>query len=111
MDLMSRTALVAAGFRKADLSLAMSRVREGLSAHTIRTAYDARIVNGDGTTGGFRQSNPFVDHRTRMAAADMVFGMIPGMTAPKDDSRSGDLVVEVVTVAPDGTQTGIRVRA
>lgn len=108
-DLFARTALVAAGFRKADLSMAMSRVREGMNANLVRTAYDSKIINPDGTFGAWRQSNPFVDHRTRLAAADMVMQMIPGMKAPKDDSRSGDIVVEVVTVGLDGSKTAVRV--
>lgn len=112
-DLFARTALVSAGFRKADLSLAMSRVRQALSATQIKVAYDPHQVvtrpDGSSTTGKFVQSNPFVDHRTRLAAADIVMGMIPGMKAPKDDSRTGDLTVEVVLVAPDGTKMGVRV--
>lgn len=110
-DLFARTALVAAGFKRADLSKAMMRVREGLDATTVKVAYDSRIVNPDRTTGGFVESKPYVDHRTRMAASDLVMQMVPGMKAPKDERQTGDIVVEILTVAPDGTKTAVRLNA
>jgi hypothetical protein len=102
-ELQTRAALVAMGFKRADAVSALATVRDALTAKRVTYFQKDGIVTDQRVTK---------DHRVRLAAADAIFQMVPGVKAPQETLKpSGEITVEVVTLAPDGTKTAVRVHA
>lgn len=101
-ELATRSALVAMGFTRADAKSALQNVREAQAATTTHFFTNQGVVTDERTTP---------DHRTRLAAAKTIFGMLPGVNAPKEYTKPpvGEIQLEVHTIAPDGTRTAVRV--
>jgi hypothetical protein len=100
-ELAARPALVGMGFRRADARLALQRVRDALHAEHTHFFTHQGVVTDERAT---------VDHRTRLHAARAMFDMIPGVKAPQEIQNAAQTIqLEVVTVAPDGTRTAVRV--
>ena len=96
-----RASLEVAGFRPSDLRLAMQRTREALSAKKVV------IATADGVISDERA---YVDHGTRLDAADRVFKMVSGVYAQQDKGNvNGTFTVEVVTMGAGGEKTLVRV--
>jgi hypothetical protein len=101
-ELETRNALVAMGFKRADARSALQRVRDAMEANTPHFFTNQGVVTDERQTP---------DHRTRLAAAKTIFGMLPGVNAPKEFTKVGpsEIQLEVHTIAPDGTRTAVRV--
>lgn len=100
-ELRTRIALQAIGFKRADPVAALQAVRDALQAKkTIYAQHE----------GVFTDKRTTKDHTTRLKAAQAIMDMVPGVKAPQEITKStGDFVLEVVTLAPDGTKTAVRV--
>lgn len=101
-DINTRSALVAMGFKRADAQKALQNVRDAQEAKETHFFTNQGVVTDERET---------IDHRTRLAAAKTIFGMLPGVNAPKEiiKSTTGEIQLEVHTIAPDGTRTAVRV--
>ena len=103
LSLLSRVSLQMAGFQEHDLKKAMRRTREALNAR------DVRFYSHEGVVTDRKE---LIDHRVRLEAADRIFRMVPGVYAEKDQGKGGgDITVEIVTLAPDGSRTAIRINS
>jgi hypothetical protein len=100
--LVARPALQVAGFKAHILVKALTRTAQALDAHEVKVAsHEGQITD----------VKKFVDHRTRLEAAEKIFKMVPGMYAPKQDDRAASpMTVEIVTITPSGEQVGVRVQ-
>jgi hypothetical protein len=102
-ELATRAALVAMGFKRADAVGALQAVRDAMQARKVQYFAHEGVVTDRRVTK---------DHRTRLAAADAIFAMVPGVRAPQEQLKpTGEITVEVVTLAPDGTKTAVRINA
>jgi len=97
---MMRAVLEAAGFEPSDLRLAMRRTREALNAKKVVIAT---------SEGQISDERAYVDHGTRMEAADRIFKMIPGMYAVREGGSGVPFTVEVITMGVNGDKTLVRV--
>jgi hypothetical protein len=102
-ELATRTALAAMGFKRADAVSALGAVRDALTAKKTTYFQHEGVVTDKRTTA---------DHRTRLHAANAIFDMVPGVKAPQEHQKpSGEISLEIITLAPDGTRTAVRVQA
>lgn len=102
-ELATRASLVALGFKRADAVGALQRLRDAMDANQTQFfAYEGIVTD--------QRETP--DHRIRIKAAQAVLDMVPGVKAPQELLRpTGEIQLEVVTVAADGTKTAVRVSA
>ncbi len=100
-EVMARQALEMAGFKPAYARRALDATMEALGANRIE------VVKWHGVIADERA---YPDHKTRLQAADQVFKLVPGMYAKQEKATgAGNVTVEIITLAPDGTKHAIRV--
>ncbi len=103
LEILGRAALQLAGFRPAYLRRALKRTVEALDAK------ETKLFSHEGKVTDKRV---LVDHTVRLGAADTIFRMVPGVYAAKPSGpQPGSIVVEVITLAPDGGRSVVRIAA
>ena len=100
-EFLMRAALEAAGFQPTDLRKAMTRTREALDAKKVVVATHEGVISDE---------KEFVDHGTRLEAADRIFKMVPDIYVRNErGGPAGEFVVEVVTMGKNGEKTAVRI--
>ena len=99
LKLLMSTALELAGFNEDDLRKAMQRTREALDAEEVTITNKGKIVKSP-------------RHNIRLEASKEIFKMADAYPKKVETEGGGSaLVVEVVTLAADGSKTTVRVGA
>lgn len=100
MAILARAALEMAGFKASDLRKAMRRTREAMDAEEIIVSQKGKVVRSP-------------KHSIRLAASKEVFELADAYPAKSRSVQAGGtgntMVVEVVTLASDGSRTVTRV--